>query len=99
MLIPKKSIAVGFITLVVTSSSFAEYPVAGVDPSQRPVGAPEQSEAPKSGEWYQRSLSGVNEPFPSSLQFLEDQGGWFNPFINPGMTGRYDIRGWHANTD
>ena len=29
--------------------------------------------------------------------FLEDQGNWYTPFNHPGMTGRYDIRGWHRH--
>ena len=50
---------------------------------------------PKDGPWYAQALSGVVEPYPYSLRFLEDQGGWFTPFTKPGMTGPYDIRGWH----
>lgn len=69
--------------------------VAGVDPSVRPEGAPVITENFKDGEWYIRALFGVTAPYPSSLKFLEDQGAWFNPFTRPGMTGPYDIRGWH----
>ena len=28
--------------------------------------------------------------------FLKDQGAWYTPFIHPNSTGRYDIRGLHA---
>jgi hypothetical protein len=41
-------------------------------------------------------LHGVSSPIPESLKFLNDQGAWFNPFTRPGMTGPYDLRGWHT---
>lgn len=69
--------------------------IAGVEPSQRPAGAPVITEYPKDGSWYTHALTGVIAPYPASLRFLEDQGAWYTPFIHPGMTGRYDIRGWH----
>lgn len=69
--------------------------IAGTDPSQRPDGAPTITQTEKDAAWYQRSLRGVEAPYPYSLRFLEDQGNWFNPFRKPGMTGPYDIRGWH----
>jgi len=46
----------------------------------------------------QRLLHGIKPPIPESIQrWAKDQGGWFNPFVYPGMTGRYDLRGWHEN--
>ncbi len=69
--------------------------IAGVHPDQRPAGAPVITEMKKDGAWYGRALTGVEKPYPSSLRFLEDQGAWFTPFTHPGMTGPYDIRGWH----
>ena len=71
------------------------YPVAGVDSSQRPAGGPTIPEFVKDAAWYDRALTGVVEPYPHSLRFLEDQGAWHTPFDRPGMTGPYDIRGWH----
>lgn len=69
--------------------------VAGTAPSQRPQTAPVINEIDKSGDWYLNALTGVTEPYPASLRFLEDQGAWYTPFSHPGMTGPYDIRGWH----
>jgi hypothetical protein len=43
-----------------------------------------------------QALHGVSSPFPESLKFLNDQGRWFTPFTHPGMTGPYDLRGWHV---
>ncbi len=91
---------VGLITfLAMTSSSVGTvvsgYPVAGVAPHERPAGAPTVTVQLKDGQWYQRALKGVQKPYSNSLRFLEDQGSWYTPFNGPGMTGRYDIRGWH----
>lgn len=69
--------------------------IAGVAPHQRPKDAPVITEVEKGADWYASALHGVESPYPYSLRFLEDQGNWFNPFQKPGMTGPYDIRGWH----
>ena len=60
------------------------------DPPYGNTSGPERIE-----QWYQRALTGVAPPYPSSLRFLEDQGEWYTPFNHPGMTGPYDIRRWH----
>ena len=88
------------MTLVIAGQMAAALPaaaqfIAGVEPSQRPEGAPVITEFKKDGAWYARALSGVIPPYPASLRFLEDQGAWFNPFLYPGMLPPYDIRGWH----
>ncbi len=82
-------------TLGLSASAVAGYPIAGVEPYQRPAGAPVIQEVDKSGGWYSRALTGISEPYPNSLRFLEDQGNWYTPFNRPGMPGRYDIRGWY----
>ena len=76
-------------------SAMAEYPIAGVNPYQRPEGAPAIQSVNKDGEWYTTALTGIDRPYPSSLKFLESQGNWYTPFNRPGMRGRYDIRGWY----
>ncbi|WP_323032322.1 hypothetical protein [Paracoccus sp. (in: a-proteobacteria)] len=68
---------------------------AGTTPWERPAAAPVITEMQKTAEWYGSALTGVEQPYPASLRFLEDQGAWFTPFIWPGMTGPYDIRHWH----
>lgn len=73
------------------------YPIAGTQPSERPAGAPVIREVRHSEEWYARALTGISRPYPSSLEFLEDQGHWYTPFDQPGMPGRYDIRGWYVD--
>lgn len=70
-------------------------PVSGVRPYQRPAGAPVITTMTKDAQWYRHALTGVDAPYPGSLQFLDDQGAWYTPFTHPGMTGPYDLRGWH----
>ena len=83
------------------TASWAETPsesaafVAGVRPQERPTEAPVVRETAKDAGWYGKALTGVAQPYPYSLRFLEDQGGWYTPFTEPGMTGPYDLRGWH----
>jgi hypothetical protein len=77
------------------SAASADYPIAGVEPWQRPQGAPVITSVERDAAWYARALHGISRPYPASLRFLEDQGNWNTPFIHPGMPGPYDIRGWH----
>jgi len=69
--------------------------IAGLAPYQRPANAPRlTTDLPIDR---QQALYGVSTPVPQSIEkFLQHQGGWFNPFLRPGMTGPYDLRGWHA---
>ncbi len=73
-----------------------DYPIAGLEPSIRPAGAPMIMMYPKNAAWYRHALTGIVPPYPASLRFLEYQGAWYTPFDRPGMTGPYDIRNWHA---
>jgi len=82
--------------LLVSTATTAGNPIAGVNPHQRPVGAPVISALQKDGAWYQRALTGISQPYPHSLRFLEDQGNWHTPFNRPGMPPPYDIRGWYG---
>ena len=73
------------------------YPIAGLNPHQRPAQAPVITQTPeKDNDWYKNALHGIEAPYPANLQFLEDQGGWYTPFTRSGMTGPYDIRNWHS---
>jgi len=83
------------VAILIISPTAMAYPIAGLTPDQRPAGAPVIKEMKKTPEWYANALRGVSEPYPYSLKFLENQGAWYTPFIYPGMTTPYDIRGWH----
>lgn len=84
-------------TASVRAASDTSYPIAGIEPFQRPANAPRIVTPPPLNK--QAALYGVSEPVPASLKFLDDQGGWFNPFTHPGMTGPYDLRGWHNTSN
>ena len=92
--------AAGAALILAATAAQAESPaadvvVAGLAPFERPANAPVLTEMPKDTAWYAHALTGVEQPYPASLRFLEDQGAWFSPFLHPGMTGPYDIRHWH----
>lgn len=93
-----------YLLLVVSLASWAgvasagEYPVAGVTPNQRPAGAPVIREAVRPAGWDARFFHGVEKPYPASLSWAADQGGWYTPFNRPGSPGPYDIRGWGNGT-
>ena len=83
--------------LLLSQPSWADnaYPIAGIQPAERPASAPVIAEVHRDGAWYQQALTGVSRPYPNSLKFLENQGNWHTPFNHPGMPDGYDIRGWH----
>mgnify|MGYP001237767044 CR=1 FL=1 len=68
--------------------------VAGLDPSRRPAAVPTLTAAARPPGWRERAVYGIGEP-TTGLRFVDDQGGWYTPFMLPGMTDRYDLRGWH----
>ena len=71
--------------------------VAGLAPHERPESAPVLKQAIPESVRADKATHGVVGPVPESIQgFLKDQGGWYTPFSRPGMTGVYDIRGWHS---
>ena len=68
--------------------------MAGTQPNQRPVGAPVLRGFVPNAHWRARSLTGISEPIPTGLGFLDSQGAWYTPFNQPGMPGYYDLRDW-----
>ena len=73
------------------------YPIAGLAPQARPRGAPAVITFDRTAEWRTHALKGVSEPYPSSLNFLDNQGAWYTSFNRPGMPAPYDLRGLHAS--
>lgn len=81
----------------VTNAIAAQF-IAGVEPDKRRADIPVISKTTKDAAWQKGALTGVSEPYPEHvLQFLDDQGNWFSPFLHPGMVDRYDLRGWHKS--
>ncbi|HRH82007.1 MAG TPA: hypothetical protein PLW81_13260 [Thiobacillaceae bacterium] len=88
-------LSVAFACLLIAEAGAEDLPIAGLAPDVRPAGMPRLETHIKDAGWYRQALTGVSRPYPYSLRFLENQGGWHTPFIVPGMTGPYDIRNWH----
>lgn len=88
-------LAVVMVTLMLPVLAYGVSFIAGVEPYQRPVGAPMITTVDHDHNWYMRALHGIGRPYPASFRFLEDQGNWYTPFDHPGTTGRYNIRNWY----
>ncbi len=86
----------GWMLAIGVGGAAAEPFIAGLLPDQRPPSAPRITDHVAPTDWRERALHGIGEPIPPSLRFIDDQGAWFTPFDHPGMTGRFDIRGWHG---
>lgn len=84
----------GALPWATAQAESTQYPVAGTAPDRRPEGAPRIVSAPAVDR--RSALHGIAEPLPVNLKFLDDQGGWYTPFVHPGMLAPYDPRGWHA---
>jgi hypothetical protein len=69
--------------------------ISDIGADKRPTQAKVIETYDKPKGWYAQALTGLQPPYPSNFRFLEDQEAWYTPFIEPGMRGRYDIRGWH----
>jgi len=84
------------VATFVHSPAHAEAFVAGVQPDRRPPHAPQQTEPLPEQKRSEQALTGISKPIPGNIEkIVRDQGGWYTPFNRPGMTSRYDIRGWH----
>ena len=70
--------------------------VAGSAPHRRPLDAPVIKAFNASAEWRKAALTGIGEPLPPSLKFLDHQGAWYTPFDQRGMPGYYDLRRMHT---
>ena len=97
--IKRRTIAAIALVSSASSMAAADYPIAGTSPAERPQAAPRITTVDKDQSWYGQALSGLPPPYPASFRFLEDQGNWHTPFNRPGMTGPYDVRGWHRPRD
>lgn len=84
-----------FLGLATPAASLAY--LAGTQPDRRPPAPKVRSHPSLTPE---KDLKGVNAPFPPSLKkAIASQGGWHTPLTTAGMTGPYDIRGYHTPED
>ena len=91
-----KTLSCLFIFFSVSSATAeSEYPIAGVTPWERPAGAPIIQWVQRDKAWFEKALTGISQPYPRSLFFLDNQGNWYSPFNRPGMLPPYDLREWH----
>ena len=82
----------------ISKLSAAEF-IAGVEPGMRRTDIPVITQIKRDPNWQKNALSGISAPTPQHvLNFLKDQGEWFSPFLHPGMSAPYDIRGWHKKS-
>jgi len=90
------SVLHGFVIMATLGTATAsEYLITGTTPWQRLENAPVITWVEHDRSWYQKGLTGVSQPYPKSLYFMDNQGNWYTPFIHRGMTPPYDLRGWH----
>ncbi len=80
---------------VLTPVPASDYLITGSTPSQRLYQAPVIEWVQHNRSWYEKGLTGVSQPYPPSLYFLDNQGNWYTPFIHRGMASPYDLRGWY----
>ena len=85
------AIALAFIPMQVLPAAGGR--IAGLVPHERPAGGPVKTEVTGLGE---RGFQGIEGVPPASLERLKgSQGEWYTPFSRAGMSGPYDLRGWH----
>ncbi len=82
----------GVILSLASAGAWADYPVAGVKPHQRPENAPTLDKVQHPEGWKQEMMKGVAKPHDNLLDFVDDQGSWYTPFPHRNAPGPYDIR-------
>jgi hypothetical protein len=90
------SIAVGLCATAIVLAQDAKPPVAGLQPDRRPVSAPVIQFFGVDAALKARRLQGVTAPWPPGVERIAEQGAWFSPMFQPGLTGRYDLRNLHG---
>ena len=89
-------ITTGLFLLIVAMGAAAQGGgfVAGIQPDRRPDSFPRVAQVPQRD--LAVALRGIDGGTSDAFGWLASQGAWFTPFTRPGMTGPYDLRGWHA---
>lgn len=77
-----------------STASAAEF-ISGLQPDRRPDEAPRITTAVVDQALKEQRLKGISQPRPGNLETIAAQGNWYSPLFQPGLTGRYDLRGLH----
>jgi hypothetical protein len=72
--------------------------IAGLQPDRRPDTAPRLTEVVRTPAQLARALYGIEKPVPGNVESIAATGNWWVPLRHPGMTGAYDLRGWHTSS-
>ena len=83
------------LALGLTGTAWGADFLAGSAPAQRPAHAPTIKQHHITPEALGKRLHGVADPLPPNVVDAALSGSWFMPLAHPGMTGPYDLRGWH----
>lgn len=70
--------------------------IAGLQPDRRPDAAPRLTQAVRTPQQLAQALHGIAPPVPGNIELIAATGNWWVPLRHPGMTGAYDLRGWHT---
>jgi len=88
--------AAGLVACAASAGAQTGGYVAGLHPDRRPDAAPPApTEATRTPQEVERALHGVEKPVPGNVESIAATGHWWVPLRQPGMTGPYDLRGWH----
>lgn len=97
-MVNRQSFALCILALSVGAWAQTTSPTAGLQPDRRPDGAPQLAQATLTPEKRDQVLRGIERPIPGNVESIATTGSWWVPLRNPGMTGPYDLRGWHSIT-
>ncbi len=81
-----------------TPTGSAAVQIAAEQRNRRPAHAPRLTTFPVSEALRWQRLRGVETPLPGNLAAIAAQGAWYSPMFSPGMTGPYDLRAWHPES-
>jgi len=94
----RRAVEVCCLVVIVSSpvQGLAKEFVAGLQPDRRPTSSPRITAFVAEPSLKATRLKGVSSPLPGNVAEIAAQGAWYSPMFQPGMTGPYDLRQWHA---
>jgi hypothetical protein len=93
-------LALSLLAVVCGAAAQAPGYVAGLQPDQRPAGAPPPTtQVNLTPDQLSRALRGIEGPPPGNVEAIAATGSWWVPLRAAGMTPPYDLREWHQGQD